>query len=99
MRLTIGASGCCGLLVGLAVGAGCWTGDDPGLPEGNATLGIATFVEEETADQTTLRGLDAEGNEVARLDLVHGRFAPITSDYTDVVEGRQLRAEALGQQM
>src|SRR5687768_8349579 len=86
------------MLIILAV-AGCRGADEPELPAGNDKLGIVKFVEEDVGDQTTLRGLDASGNEVARLDLVHGRFAPITSDYTDEVEGRQLRAEALGQRI
>ena len=55
--------------------AGCRSAYEPALPEGNDTLGIVRFIEEEVGDQTTLRGLDASGNEVARLDLVHGRFA------------------------
>src|SRR6188768_3145528 len=89
----------CLIAILCATAAGCWTGDEPALPEGNAALGITSFVQEEAGDRTTLRGLDASGDEVARLDLVHGRFAPITSDYTDEVDGRQLRVAALGQRM
>ena len=73
------------------------------MPEGNETLGIVKFVEEEVGDQTTLRGLDADGNEVARLDLVHGRFKvtpPFTDEYlTSEVDGRKLDVEALGQKL
>ena len=77
--------------------------DEPELPAGNDTLGIVRFVEEDVGDQTTLRGLDASGNEVARLDLVHGRFAvtpPFTDDYdTPEVDGRKLNVHALGQRL
>src|SRR5262245_12164166 len=82
----------CGLVTASAVG--CWTGEEPELPTGNAQLGIVTFIEEEIGDQTTLRGLSVEGNEVARLDLVHARFtvtAPFTEDYaTPEIDGRKL---------
>src|SRR5687767_12873943 len=72
MRLRFGR---CGSLIALVATVGCWnSSDEPALPEGNDTLGIVRFVEEEVADQTTLRGFDASGNEVARLDLVHGRY-------------------------
>ena len=77
--------------------------DEPALPEGNETLGIVKFIEEEVGDQTTLRGLDADGNEVARLDLVHGRFTvtpPFTDEYdTPEVDGRKLNVHALGQKL
>src|SRR5690242_16967357 len=97
------ASKHCSLLLGFVVVAGCWDSDEPALPQGNDTLGIVRFVEEEVADQTTLRGLDANGDEVARLDLVHGRFTvtpPFTEEYdTPQIDGRQLKIEALGQKM
>src|SRR5688572_26664525 len=84
--------------------AGCWSsGDEPALAEGNDTLGIVRFVEEEAADQTSVRGLDASGSEVARLDLVHGRFTvtpPFTEDYaTSEVDGRKLNIQALSQRL
>src|SRR5690348_7982302 len=91
------------LFIMFTVAAGCSSSDEPALPEGNDTLGIVKFVEEELADQTTLKGLDATGNEVARLDLVHGRFTvtpPFTDEYpTSEVDGRKLNVHALGQRM
>src|SRR5690242_7071593 len=97
-------SGYCSVLTGLcAVTAGCSNNDEPELPDGNAALGIASFNQEELADRTTLIGLDNRGNEVARLDLVHGWFKvtpPFTDEYkTPEVDGRQLTAHALGQQL
>ena len=66
------------------VAAGCWKRDEnePALPEGNQALGIASFVEEEVGDETIVRGLDDRGNEVARLELVHGQFT-VTPPFTD----------------
>jgi hypothetical protein len=73
------------------------------LPGGNDTLGIASFAEDEQADQITLQGLDASGNEVARLELVHGWFTltgVFTEDYaTSQVDGRKLTVNALGQRL
>ena len=88
-----------GLFSLAAVAGGCWSGsEEPALPEGNETLGIAKFVEEEVGDQTTLRGLDASGNEIARLDLVHGHFKltpPFADEYpTSEVDGRRLNASS-----
>src|SRR5690242_9837146 len=89
------------LVAFVAVAGGCWSGgEEPALPDGNDSLGIVKFIEQELADQTTLRGLDASGNEVARLDLVHGHFTltpPFTEDYnTSAVDGRKLNVNALG---
>ena len=93
-----------GLFAFVAVASGCWTGsDEPALPDGNAKLGIVEFVEEEVGDQTTLRGLDASGNEVARLDLAHGLFKPtppfMEEFTTSEVDGRKLDVDALGQKL
>jgi hypothetical protein len=61
---------------------------------GNAELGIARFATTETADLTTVIGLDEAGGEVARLELVHGEFTVsdgFKADFdTPVVIGRAL---------
>src|SRR5688572_9518324 len=93
-----------GLFVLVTVAGGCGNiSEEPTLPDGNEALGIVKFIEEEIGDQTTLRGLGADGNEVARLDLVHGQFTvtpPFTDEYnTSQVDGRQLSVHALDQRM
>src|SRR6476646_7295830 len=93
----------CLITILCAAAAGCWNSDEPALPAGNAALGITSFVQDEDGDRTTVRGLDDRGNEVARLDLVHGRFTvtpPFTDEYdTPDIDGRQLTVRALGQQL
>lgn len=79
-------------LLGLGVGCG---GDDPvGQSAGNSAIGIARFEIDDTATKTSVVGFDADDNEVARLDLIHGRFAltgQFAQDYdTPEVDGRKL---------
>ena len=63
-------------------------------PQGNAALGIAKFELNDTADKTSVVGLDKQGQEVARLDLIHGRFTVsphFAADFdTPTVDGRKL---------
>src|SRR5262245_2938193 len=66
-------------------------------------LGIARFEFDETDDKTTIVGWSTDGQEIARLELVHGRF--VLSDwfaegYEDRnVVGRKLNVTVLGQRM
>src|SRR5262245_16244206 len=82
--------------------SGCWV-DERESPAGNDRLGIASFVEDEQADRISVSGLDASGNEAARLELVHGWFTlsgVFVDDYaTPQVDGRKLTVKALGQQL
>ncbi len=61
----------------------------------NAALGIARFVTEETDLVTTVIGFDANGVEVGRLELVHGRFVPDPDSYeyigSEEVDGRSVK--------
>src|SRR5690348_18094091 len=92
-----------GVLIMCVAAAGCWTTtDEPALPDGNERLGFVKFVEEEVGDETTLRGFDASGAEVARLELVHGWFktTSFVDEYpTSEALGRKLYVEALGQKI
>lgn len=76
----------------LVAGAGC--ASETEAPTGNEALGIARFQTTDTADRTSVVGLDDTGREVARLDMVHGRFALsglFREDYpTAEVVGRKL---------
>src|SRR5262245_6496096 len=86
--------------VGLVVlGIGC---SEP-VPSGNAALGISEFRVEDTPTRTRVVGLDAEGLEVARLDLVHGRFALsgiFREEYgVPEVDGRKLDVTIRGEDM
>ncbi len=69
---------------------------------GNAALGIAKFETIDTADKTTVIGLDAKGQEVGRLDLVHGQFA-LSKNFQDdypgesEVDGRKIDVAMHGQ--
>ncbi len=84
--------GAIGLMV---VGVGCSGNEAPELASGNAALGIAKFAVEDGAHKTSVVGLAADGQEVGRLDLVHGRFA-LTEIFKDdypgesAVDGRKL---------
>jgi len=70
---------------------------------GNEELGIAEFQLTESPTNTTLVGVDENGHEVARLDLVHGRFTLTGSfreDYTTPdVDGRQLAIVVRGEKL
>jgi hypothetical protein len=80
----------------MVLGMGCATEADVDVQDGNEALGIASFVVDETADKSTVVGYSAAGDEVARLDLIHGVFtlSPYFAlDYdTPVVNGRKLDA-------
>lgn len=73
------------------------------LPSGNAPLKIERFATTDDGYQTSVVGYDRDGLEVARLDLIHGRFKvtpPFTDDYdTAEVNGRKLLVDARGQQL
>jgi hypothetical protein len=86
----------------LVMGAGCSaTGPIAPLAPGNEALGIAEFRVDETADLTTIVGVDAAGYQVARLDLVHGRYvlaADTESPFAgQEVDGRRMTMDVLGQ--
>lgn len=80
-------------LIALSVVA-CTTSASPEREHREDALGIARFEIEETADRSSVIGLDEAGAPVARLDLVHGRFAltgQFKDDYdTADVDGRKL---------
>jgi hypothetical protein len=84
----------CAVTMGLA---GCSTTPDSG---GNEALGIARFEVQETADRSTIVGLDDADQVVARVDLIHGRFTltgQFRDDYdTATVEGRKLDVKVGG---
>ncbi len=84
--------GAIGLMV---LGVGCSGDAAPGANSGNAALGIASFAVEDSAMKTSVIGLAADGQEVGRLDLVHGRYALtelFKEDYPgeSEVDGRKL---------
>jgi hypothetical protein len=87
--------------VGLfALDAGCSTPATPPVTAGNAGLGITQFQVNETAESTTIVGLDAQNQEVARLDFVHGRFM-MSKEFGEpyggtVVDGRSVHAQIQG---
>jgi hypothetical protein len=65
---------------------------------GNARLGISKFRIDETAERTTVVGLDARGQTIARLELVHGRFVPDQDygpGYQGTIDGRKLDVDVL----
>lgn len=84
----------CAVTMGLA---GCSTTPDSG---GNEALGIARFEVQETADRSTIVGLDDADQVVAQVDLIHGRFTlteQFRADYdTPTVEGRKLDVKVGG---
>ncbi len=78
----------------MGLGVGC-SGGGTELSSGNTALGIAKFEIADTANKTSVVGLDEQGQEVGRLDLVHGRFTlsgQFKEDYpgTPEVDGRKL---------
>ena len=90
------------LVVGLSVLAAACEGDSgPTKLPGNAALGVAEFQVNATDQLTTIVGVDAQGNEVARLDLVHGRFIPTPTEGdpydSHEVDGRKLTIAIQGQ--
>ncbi len=90
------------LILGCVVFAGC-VETSTSKDVGNPALGIVEFKVEETDTKTSVSGLNEQGLEVARMDLVHGEFAltgPFVSDYdTAVVVGRKLDVNIQGQQL
>jgi hypothetical protein len=72
-------------------------------PDDAPTLGIARFDVRETAEVSTVVGTDAQGREIARMELVHGPFT-LTGIFAENaaephVMGRKLDVLVLGQQM
>jgi hypothetical protein len=76
----------------MALIAGCW-GQAGNVTEGNANLGITELQVNDSKELTTIVGLDAHNHQVAKLELVHGRFVP-TDDLGqppgETVDGRKL---------
>lgn len=91
---------CAGFFAIISVAFGCSSTE---APASDGTLGIARFAVDESADRTVVRGLDASGSVVGRLEVVHGTFAlspPFTDDYaTPTVDGRKLTVEIAGQRL
>ena len=73
--------------------AGCSAQDPSPATAGEASLGISRFQVSEGKELTTIAGFDAQDKLLAKLELVHGRFAP-TDDLGqapgEVVDGRKL---------
>ena len=91
-------AGCASLL---ALSAGCIGATSTTTNEGNEKLGITEFqIVNDSAELTTIVGLDAEQKEVGRLELVHGRFTWSTDDEGTAngtpVDGRRMTIAALG---
>ena len=89
--------------VALAVVAGCGETASSTTTGGNVALGIAEFQIYESAELTTVVGVDPEQREIGRLELIHGRFMP-TQDFGDMyngrpIDGRKLTATVLGEDM
>ena len=83
--------------------SGCVGGMPPEDAERNRQLGISRFEIVQTAEATTVVGSSADGAVVARLNLVHGRFA-LSGIFADGhadpwVVGRRLVVSVLGQNM
>lgn len=89
----------CAVLVALL--AGC--AEQPAPSQGNAQLGIARFVQQDSAQKTVVIGLDDNGNEVGRLELTRGRFtlSPFYAQDHDTpdIDGRKLLVDVKGQNM
>lgn len=70
---------------------------------GNQALGIDRFAVDESSSNVVITGLDTEGAEVARLELVHGVFTlseMFKDDYaTPTVDGRKLSLDVGEQKM
>ncbi len=88
-------------ILGLAMGCSGTTG--PEISAENAALGIAKFEVNDSQTLTTVVGRDAKGQEVARLDLTHGRFelsGNFRDDYDHLaVDGRRLHVEVGAQKL
>ncbi len=102
-----GGCGVVAVVAALLAGVGC--ADDVKAPQpearGNAALGIARFEITEGPELTTVVGLDADGAEVGRLELVHGTYtmSSVFSEQYDgpqpVVEGRRMTVNVGSQEM
>jgi len=82
----------------VVLGVAC-TGTAP-VTKGSASLGIAEFQVAEAKELITIIGLDAQNQQVARLDLVHGRFV-LSKEIGEPlggteVDGRKLNVEVHG---
>lgn len=82
--------------------SGCELDDSGEADTGNVALGIERFRQEDTSQTTIVTGLDSAGAEVARMQLIHGRFdiSPYFSDSNDgtseEVDGRKLEVSLRG---
>jgi len=91
------AIGLCALFFGCSSNP---TADVPAEPA--SPLGIVEFQVEDRADKTTVVGVDAAGEEVGRLELIHGRFG-LTPMFQDdypgqaVVDGRKMDVTIFGE--
>lgn len=87
------------VLLALSAGAGCV---DSELDQtGNDELGIARFSVDESPTLTTIHGFDAQGQEAARVELIHGYFeltGIFKDDYPGItaVNGRKLDVTIAG---
>ena len=86
-------------LLGLAV-VGCTSGQVPGSSaHGNLKLGVVDFQTTETASELSIVGLDATGQEVARIDVQRGKFT-ISPDWNEGVAadvvGRKFKLDVQG---
>jgi hypothetical protein len=82
----------------LLIALSCATATDPGNPR----LGIASFEIRETTDLTTVVGVAADRQVVARLELVHGRFLPKEDygpEYAGEIDGRKLAVDVRGHRL
>ena len=80
----------------MALGAGC-VGTTVPDSSGNAGLGIAEFQVTDTAELTTIIGRDADGAQVAKLDLIHGHFISGDEYGGQEIDGRKLDVDVHGQ--
>ena len=72
----------------------------PPVAQGSDLLGIAAFNLTDTAERTTVVGVDSSGREVAVVDVVHGQFTMTAEESPLVgtqVNGRDLRIEVGGE--
>jgi len=84
----------------LALSAGCGGTIAPTAEEGNAALGIAQFKVDTSPELTTIVGFDAQQKEVARFELIHGRFIPTAVDWEGdrhEIDGRHLKIDVNGE--
>ena len=97
MNVTMRMSALCGA----AIIAACSNSTAPST-RGNDALGIADFKVTDTAERTTVVGVDSSGREVAVVDVVHGQFTMTVEESPLVgtqVNGRDLRIEIGGEQL